>query len=249
MSVQRTSNPVLSDRVLQQFSFAEESTTMTANGMVLKTTIALAGVMLTAGLAWIQIQQGAAPGPFMYGGAIAGLILALITSFKPTLAPYTTPVYALAEGAFLGAFSVLTQSRFPDTPIVFQAVCLTFGTLFVMLICYQTGVIRVTAKLRAGIVVATGAIFLLYLVSFVLHFFGISMPLIHGSGPVGIGFSLFVVGLAAFNLLLDFDLVDRLVAQRAPKAMEWYAAFALLVTLIWLYVEILRLLSKLNRRD
>ncbi|MCH2201754.1 MAG: Bax inhibitor-1/YccA family protein [Fuerstiella sp.] len=249
MSALRTSNPVFSDRVLQQFSFAEESTTMTANGTVLKTTIALAAVMLTAGIAWINIQQGAAPAPYLYGGMIVGLVLALITSFKPALAPYTTPVYALAEGAFLGAISVFIQSRFPETPIVFQAVCLTFGTLFVMLICYQTRVIRVTDKLRSGIVVATGAICLLYLVSFVLSFFGTSVPFIHGSGLVGIGFSLFVVGLAAFNLLLDFDLVDRLVAQRAPKAMEWYAAFALLVTLIWLYIEILRLLSKLNRRD
>jgi uncharacterized YccA/Bax inhibitor family protein len=244
----RTSNPAFGENVLREISFTDESTTMTVNGMVTKTVIALAGVVLTAGMTWIHYQNGGNIMPHLAGGVIIGLIMALTTCFKPAMAPYTTPVYALAEGCVLGAISAITAAQYPQVNIVFQACCLTFGTLFVMLIIYQTGVIRVTDRLRAGITAATGAIFLLYLVSFVLGFFGVSIPFIHGSSWMGIGFSLFVVGLAAFNLLLDFDMVDRMVAQRAPKAMEWFAAFALMVTLVWLYIEILRLLSKLQGR-
>jgi len=260
MRAMQSSNPALSGRVLEQFTFGEESTTMTVNGMVMKTVLALGGVMLTAGIAWFQFQKAAGAAndfaaaaqavmPLMIGGLVVGLITAIITMFKPIWAPYTTPVYALAEGLFLGSISAIISANFPTVPIVFQACCLTFGTLFVMLICYQTGVIRVTEKLRSGIMAATGGVALLYFATMLLGFFGIQIPYIHSSGLIGIGFSVFVVGLAAFNLLLDFDLVDRLVAQRAPKAMEWYAAFALLVTLVWLYMEILRLLSKLNSRD
>lgn len=260
MRAMQSSNPALSGRVLEQLSFGEESTTMTVNGMVIKTLTALGGVILTAGIAWIQFQKAAGAAndlaagvqavmPFVIGGGIVGFITAIVTMFKPMWAPYTTPVYALAEGLFLGSVSAITSAQFPDVGIVFQACCLTFGTLAVMLVLYQTRVIRVTEKLRAGIMAATGAVCLLYVASMVLGFFGVSIPYIHTSSTIGIAFSLFVVGLAAFNLLLDFDLVDRLVAQRAPKAMEWYAAFALLVTLVWLYLEILRLLSKLNSRD
>ncbi|MEO2031829.1 MAG: Bax inhibitor-1/YccA family protein [Planctomycetaceae bacterium] len=246
----RTSNPAFGENVLREISFADESTTMTVNGMVTKTLMALTALMLTAGLAWIQFEKGGygAVQAYLWGGLAIGLVTSIATCIKPMWAPYTTPVYALAEGAFLGSLSAIISAQYPKVNIVFQACCLTFGTLFVMLIIYQTGVIRVTDRLRAGITAATGAIFLLYLVSFVLGFFGVSIPFIHGSGWLGIAFSLFVVGLAAFNLLLDFDMVDRLVAQRAPKAMEWFAAFALMVTLVWLYLEILRLLSKLQSR-
>ena len=246
----RTSNPAFGDRVLREISFTDESTTMTVNGMVIKTLVALAGVFLTAGMTWIHFQKGGNVMPHMIGGGIVGFVVAIATVFKPTWAPYTTPVYALAEGCFLGGISAIIARAYPQVDIVFQACCLTFGTLFVMLIAYQTGLIKVTERLRSCVMAATGAIMLLYSVSFVLGFFGVTVPYIHGSGKIGIAFSLFVVGLAAFNLLLDFDLVDRLVAQRAPKAMEWYAAFALLLTLVWLYMEILRLLMKLqNRRD
>ncbi len=248
----RSSNPVLSDGVLQNVTFADESaTTMTVQGVVLKTILALLGVLLTAGISWIQFSRGGYPAvvPLMTGGLIAGLITSLITVFRPAWAPFTTPLYALAEGAFLGGISAIIAAAYPQVSIIPQACALTFGTLFVMLICYQSGIIRVTEKLRAGIVVATGAVALLYLVTFVLSIFGVAVPYIHSAGPIGIAFSVFVTGLAAFNLLLDFDLVDRLVAQRAPKQMEWYAAFALLVTLVWLYLEILRLLSKLQSRD
>ncbi|MEZ6127561.1 MAG: Bax inhibitor-1/YccA family protein [Planctomycetaceae bacterium] len=254
----RSSNPVLTDSVFQNFEDYGDSTTMTVTGTAVKTLIALVLAFLTAGFVWFKFEQlgGANAGPqafeaimpWLLGGLVVGLVTSLATMFKPNWAAYTTPVYALAEGCFLGGLSAVVQSQFPDVPIVFQALGLTFGTAFAMMTLYQTGMIQVTEKLRAGVMAATGAIALLYLVSFALSFFGVQVPYIHGSGPIGIGFSLFVVGLAAFNLLLDFDLIERLAAQRAPKHMEWYGAFALMVTLVWLYIEILRLLSKLNRR-
>ena len=252
----RSNNPALGESVFRNFESYGDSTTMTATGTAVKTIIALGLVMLTAGYTWLQFKQagGIAAGgaqaimPLLMGGVIVGLITALVTMFKKTWAPFTTPVYALAEGCVLGGLSAIVASRFPQVPIVFQACCLTFGTLFVMLVGYQTGVIKVGEKFRAGVTAATGAIALVYLVSFVMRLFDATIPYIHGSTGVGIAFSVFVVVLAALNLVLDFDLIDRLVANRAPKYMEWYAAFALLMTLIWLYIEILRLLSKLNRR-
>ena len=262
----RSSNPVLGESVFRNFEEYGDTSTMTVTGTAPKTLIALLLAFLTAGYVWFKfeaavkvqpkdagielaMQAGAeAIMPWMIGGLVVGLVLSLATMFKPVWAAYTTPVYALAEGCFLGGISAIVQAQFPGVPIVFQALGLTFGTAFVMMVLYQTGMIKVTEKLRAGVMAATGAIALLYLISFGMSMFGMSVPYIHGSGMIGIGFSVFVVGLAAFNLLLDFDLIDRLSAQRAPKHMEWYGAFALMVTLVWLYIEILRLLSKLNRR-
>ncbi|MGB1126144.1 MAG: Bax inhibitor-1/YccA family protein [Phycisphaeraceae bacterium] len=194
--------------------------------------------------------------PWMLGGVIGGLIFALITIFKPQAAPVTAPIYAALEGLFLGAVSAFYEASFgtqngqagPFSGIVVQAVALTMAVTFVMLALYGTRVIRVTEKLRAGIIAATGAVVLVYLASFVMGFFGVEMPYLHSNGPIGIGISLVIVGIAAFNLLLDFDLIERGVRGGAPKYMEWYAGFALLVTLVWLYLEILRLLSKLRSR-
>ena len=245
----RSSNPALSGSVFQNFESYGDSTTMTVSGTATKTLVAIMLAFLTAGYTFLQFQQGANITPYLWGGLIVGLVAAIATMFKPTWAAITTPIYALAEGFFLGGISAIVQMQFPQQPIVFQACGLTFGVLFIMLVLYQTGVIKVTQKLRMAVVAATGAIALLYLASFVLGFFNVRIGFIHDAGPLGIGFSLFVVGLAAFNLLLDFDLIDRLTANGAPKHMEWYGAFALMVTLVWLYIEILRLLSKLNRRD
>ncbi len=245
----RSSNPALSGNVFQNIDFGAESTRMTITGTALKTVIALMLAFLTAGFTFIKFQQGQNVIPYLIGGVIVGLIAFMVTMFKQEWAPITTPVYALAEGFFLGGISAMIQSRFPQVPIVFQACGLTLGVLFIMLVLYQTGIIKVTDKLRMGIVACTGAIALLYLVSFALSFFGMPIAFIHNAEPMGIAFSVFVVGLAAFNLLLDFDLIDRMASQGAPKYMEWYGAFALMVTLVWLYMEILRLLSKLNRRD
>jgi uncharacterized YccA/Bax inhibitor family protein len=186
--------------------------------------------------------------PLAYGGAIAGLILAVITSFKPAWAMITGSLYALAEGLFLGAISAIFEARFPG--IALSAAGCTVGTLAGLLIAYQSGLIRATENFKLGVFAATAGIAIFYLVSMVLGFFGIHIPYIHQSGPIGIAFSAFVVIIAALNLVLDFDFIERGVAGGAPKHMEWYAAFGLLVTLVWLYIEILRLLSKImGRRD
>ncbi len=173
-------------------------------------------------------------------------MVALVTAFKREWAPVTTPIYALLEGLFLGGLSLLYEQQFPG--IVMNAVGLTFGTLAALLLAYRSGLIKATENFKLGIFAATGGIALLYLVSMGLGFFGIRIPLIHGSGVIGIGFSLFVVGIAALNLVLDFDFIERGAESGAPKYMEWYGAFGLLVTLIWLYIEILRLLAKLQSR-
>jgi uncharacterized YccA/Bax inhibitor family protein len=183
---------------------------------------------------------------YAIGGAIGGLILALVTVFKKEWSPVTAPMYALVEGLFLGSISALFNAKFPG--IVMQAVMLTFGTLFVMLAAYRSGLIKVTENFKLGVVAATGGIALLYLASFVLSFFNINVPVIHEASWLGIAFSLFVVVVAALNLVLDFDFIETGADARAPKYMEWYAGIGLLVTLVWLYLELLRLISKINRR-
>jgi uncharacterized YccA/Bax inhibitor family protein len=182
--------------------------------------------------------------PWLILSWIGGLVLAIVTIFKPKVARITAPLYALAQGLMLGAISHIYEVDFNG--IVLQAIGLTIGVFVMMLVLYATGTIKVTDRLRTGIIAATGAVFLVYLVSIVLSFFGVDVPMIHDAGPIGIGFSLLVVGIAAFNLLLDFDFIERGVAMGAPKYMEWFGAFGLMVTLIWLYLEILRLLGKLR---
>lgn len=228
---------------------------MTLGGTVNKTGLLLLLCVITAAFAWNQaIVVGAdglptvAPGAtgYMLGGAIGGFILAMITIFKKTWAPVTAPLYALVEGFFLGAISAVFEMKYNG--IVFQAVLLTFGTLFALLMAYRSGVIRATENFKLGVVAATGGIALIYLATIVLGFFNINIPYIHESGLIGIGFSLFVVVIAALNLVLDFDFIETGVEQGAPKYMEWYGAFGLMVTLVWLYLEFLRLLSKLQQR-
>jgi uncharacterized YccA/Bax inhibitor family protein len=158
----------------------------------------------------------------------------------------TGPIYALLEGLFLGGISAVLNAQMPG--IVIQAVGLTFGTLACLLVAYRTGIIKAAENFKLGVVAATGGICLLYMVSIVMGFFGGSIPMIHSSSPMGIGFSLFVVVIAALNLVLDFDFIEQGAEHGAPKYMEWYAAFGLMVTLVWLYLEILRLLAKLNSR-
>jgi uncharacterized YccA/Bax inhibitor family protein len=182
----------------------------------------------------------------LFIGLIGGFVVALITTFKQAWAPVTAPIYALLEGLVLGGISAFLNAAYPG--IAIQAVCLTFGTLLVLLLAYRSGLIPVTAKLRMGIVAATGGICLFYFLQILLGFFGIQFASINGSGIIGIGFSLFVVAIAALNLVLDFDFIERGAAAGAPKYMEWYGAFGIIVTLVWLYLEILRLLSKLRRR-
>jgi len=251
-----TSNPAFSKDIFpgyEQVYGVPRSTTMTVQGTVGKTFVLLAILGITAAWAWNAIADGSIAMGVVAFSAIGGFIVAMITIFKPTAAPVTAPIYAAFEGVFLGAISQLVQLQTADKypqygGIVMQAVSLTCGVLFIMLFVYATRLIRVTAKLQMGIVVATSALALFYLVSILLRLFGVEVPLVFSSSPIGIGFSLFVVGLAAFNLLLDFDFIENAAHHEAPKYMEWYGAFGLMVTLVWLYLEILRLLQKLGDR-
>ncbi|PZS98273.1 MULTISPECIES: Bax inhibitor-1/YccA family protein [Stenotrophomonas] len=251
----RSGNPALSESTFLDLASGSVVTSpdqaMTLNGTVNKTGFLLLLTVLTAAFAWNQSideydQVMDAAKVYAMGGAIGGLVLALVTVFKKEWSPVTAPMYALVEGLFLGAISAVFNAKFPG--IVFQAVLLTFGTLFALLIAYRSGVIKATENFKMGVVAATGGIALLYLASFVLGFFNIDVPVIHDSSWLGIAFSLFVVVVAALNLVLDFDFIETGVAQRAPKYMEWYGAFGLMVTLVWLYVEFLRLLSKIQQR-
>ncbi len=242
----KTSNPAFATNAFQQYDYAAPgAATMTVQGAVSKTFLLLAILSATALWSWSQAADGNVSGALIGGAAIGGFVVAMITIFRPTVAPWTAPVYAALEGVFLGALSQLIEQRYYKG-IAIQAVGLTTSTLFVMLTLYVTRTIRVTDKLRAGIMAATGALCLVYLVTWVLHMFGVPVPFIHAGGKVGILFSLFVVGLAAFNLLLDFDMIEQGAASNAPRSMEWYGAFGLMVTLIWLYLEVLRLLSKIS---
>jgi uncharacterized YccA/Bax inhibitor family protein len=250
----RTSNPALSTNVFG-WSAARPGygqaygQAMTVNGTVNKTFVLLLCTLLTAAWTWDRFfttRDLASISPYMMIGAIGGFVLALVTTFKRDWSPVTAPIYALLEGLFLGAFSALLELRFRG--IAMQAVALTFGTCACMLIAYRTGLIRVTQKFALGVAAATGGIALVYIVSMVLGFFGVQVPLVYSNSPIGILFSLFVVGIAALNLVLDFSFIEQGADRGAPKYMEWYSAFALMVTLIWLYLEMIRLLSKFRER-
>lgn len=252
----RSGNPTLKDSTFLDLGsgsvVTSDGNVMTLNGTVNKTAMLLVLTMLTAAFAWSQAltpQGELAPGfnVYVWGGAIGGFVIAMVTVFKKTWAPVTAPLYALVEGFFLGAISAMYNHLYEG--IVIQAVMLTFGTLFALLMAYRSGLIKATENFKLGVVAATGGIMLVYLATIVLRMFGINMPMIHDNGIVGIGFSLFVIVIAALNLVLDFDFIETGVEQRAPKYMEWYGAFGLMVTLVWLYIEFLRLLAKLQSRN
>jgi len=218
---------------------------MTINGTINKILLLLVGVFLSAGFSWSYITSN--PNmlyPFLIGGGIVGFILVLVGTFNPGAARWAAPVYAFAEGVFLGALSLVFNSMFPG--LVMNAIVLTILVFVTMLMLFRTGIIKVTAKLRAGIIAATIAIAAAYFINFLLSMFGVSIPMIHSGGTFGIIFNLVVVGIAAFNLLLDFDFITRGANQGINKKYEWVAALGLLVTLVWLYVELMRLLSRLR---
>ena len=244
-------NPLLNERAFRRVDQLVRTAgeVMTIEGVINKTALLLLLVAGAATWVWTRYFQTLDPAtvmPYLWAGLIVGLVAALVTIFLPAWARISAPVYAAAQGLALGAISAFYEQQLHG--IVFQAIGLTFGVLAVMLIAYRTGVIKVTDRFRTIVVAATGAIALLYLVSIVLSFFNVSIPFIHQGGTFGIVFSLIVVGIAAMNLALDFDFIQRGVEHGAPKVMEWYAAFGLMVTLIWLYLEILRLLAKIRRR-
>jgi len=249
MALIKTSNPALNEKIFQGQPVALEDA-MTLDGTVNKTGILLLCAIATAAFAWhtfMQDHSSAAVLPMLWGGMIGGFIFALITIFKKEWAPFTAPIYSLLEGLVLGSISAVLELRYPG--IAMQSVAMTLGVLFVMLLAYRSHLIPVTQKLRLGIVAATGAIALFYIAEIVLSFFGIQFASINGSGVIGIGFSIVVVIIASLNLVLDFDFIESGVQARAPKYMEWYGAFGLMVTLVWLYLEIIRLLSKVRSRN
>jgi uncharacterized YccA/Bax inhibitor family protein len=265
------SNPALSDAAFERIAESEagwaatteqrvadehaappvtRTDTMTVNGTVWATA-ALLVLLVGAGVyGWNQVditqEEVTFPG-WIFPVALVGFGVAMVTCFKPNLARFTGPIYALLEGVFLGAISGLYNEAWNG--IAYQAVALTIGVFAVMLFLYATRIIKVTEKLRMGIFAATGAVCLVYLANLIFSLFGADLPFLHDTGPIGIAISLAIVGVAAFNLLLDFDFVERGVAAGAPAKVEWYAAFGLLVTVVWLYLELLRLLAILQGRD
>ena len=261
MPLFKTSNPALSDKAfggdsnnsygsgISQYGGASTAS-MTLNGTVNKTGILLILAVVSAAFTWNQFAATHDPASVsleMMVGVFGGFIFALITIFKREWAPVTAPIYALLEGLFLGAISAMLDLRYPG--IAIQAVGLTFGVLLVMLMVYSSGLIKVTQRFYIGVAAATGGIAVFYLVQMVLGMFGVRLLAVNNSSPLSIGISLFVVVIAALNLVLDFDFIQRGVNAGAPKYMEWYGAFGLMVTMVWLYLEILRLLSKLRSRN
>lgn len=246
----RSGNPALSDKTLKRvMAYGDTTGVMTLDGTVNKAGFLLFCVLLTACWTWYEFYQSVQPDPaaimtYVWVGFIGGFIAALATIFKPTWAPVSAPIYALLEGFAIGGLSAIMELQFPG--IVIQAVGLTFGVFLALLVAYKSGLIRATENFKLGVVAATGGIFIVYLATMIMGFFGWQVPYIHGNGPIGIGFSLVVVVIASLNLVLDFDFIEQGAARGFPKYMEWYGAFGLIVTLVWLYLEMLRLLSKLR---
>ena len=249
MNITRSANPALNKKTFSNTGATSSEGTMTIQGTVNKVFIMLFLVVIAASYTWklMDAQNPSALTGYMIGGAIGGFIVAIITVFKKTWAPITAPIYAVLEGLFLGGISAFFEAKYPG--IVINAVSLTFGTLFSLLFAYKSGLIKVTENFRLGVVAATGGIAFAYFFSFILGMFGINLGFIHGNGIVSIGISLVVVVVAAMNLVLDFDFIESGAEAGAPKYMEWFGAFGLIVTLVWLYLEFLRLLAKLSSRN
>jgi uncharacterized YccA/Bax inhibitor family protein len=242
----RSNNPVLKEKAFAGPIVGGEA--MTIQGTVNKTGLLLFFVIVTAAWTWGLSHSNTpeAAFPWMIGGALGGFAVALVTIFKKEWSPITAPIYALLEGLFLGGMSALFEKSYPG--IATQAVALTFGVLFVLLLAYKTGLVRATRGFKLGVIAATGAIAVVYLVNIVMTmFFHTGISILQSSTPLGIGISVVIVIVAALNLILDFDMIETGAKIGAPKYMEWYGAFGLMVTLIWLYLEILRLLGKTRR--
>jgi uncharacterized YccA/Bax inhibitor family protein len=244
----KSSNPTLADDTFSRYGTATKDTgVMTIGGTVNKIGILLLLVICSAVWTWnlyFQALDAAVVYPWLMVGSIGGLIVAIVTVFKKEWAYITAPIYAILKGLALGAISAIYEAAYQG--LVMQAVALTFCTLFALLVVYKTGIIKVTENFKLIVASATAGIALVYLLSWILGMFNINMPFIHENGIIGIGFSLVVVAVAALNLVMDFDFIEGGANEQAPKFLEWYAAFGLIVTLIWLYLEFLRLLSKLR---
>ncbi|MDB5348737.1 MAG: rane protein [Schlesneria sp.] len=248
----RSGNPVLNASKFASMAADSYggSNTMTIRGTATKTLILLGLCTGMASLTWGMVygQNAQQAMPWMIGGMIGALVLGLTTSFVPKWSPVTAPLYAMAEGLLLGGISAMFERQFQG--IVFQALLATFGTTFALLMAYQTGIVKATENFKLGVIAATGGIAIMYLAMFVLRAFGIGQFSLAAMGGWGIAISAVVVIVAALNLVLDFDYIEQAAHQGAPKYCEWYGAYGLMVTLVWLYIEILRLLVLIaGRRD
>ncbi|WP_408007596.1 Bax inhibitor-1/YccA family protein [Pseudalkalibacillus sp. A8] len=242
----RSSNPSLNDKTFRRFQgTASEGNAMTIGGAVNRTFILLVVLMGSAFYSWNQYFSGDTVQHLLWIGILGGLIMALVTAFIPKVSPITAPAYALLKGLAIGSLSAIYESQYSG--ITLQAALLTISTLLAMLLLYKTGAIKVTKNFRIGVISATMGIFFVYLINIILRFFGMNVPFLHDTGLVGIIISLVIVTVAALNLVLDFDFIESGARQQVPKYMEWYAGFGLLVTLVWLYIEMLRLLAKIRR--
>ncbi len=250
-SLMRTANPALNANTFTSLDYAGgETDAMTLQGTVNKTGILLLLTIVSAVWVWnlfFTSLNPAAVMPWVAVGAIGGFVVGLVTAFKKNWSAVTAPLYAVLEGLTLGGISSILEMQFPG--IVIEAVALTFGTLLCLLVAYRSGLIRPSENFKLGVASATGAIALFYFATMILGFFGVNVSFFYGNSLLSIGISVVIVIIAALNLVLDFDFIEAGAANGAPKYMEWYSAFGLLVTLVWLYIEILRLLAKLRSRD
>lgn len=240
-----SSNPAFKEELIRRHADAnalEGHQSMTVNGAINKTFI-LTFILIGTAIFGYGITNPI----IMWGSAIVGLIVVIAASFKTEWSPILAPIYAAFEGIFIGTISAMYAAQFSG--IVFQAVSLTVAILFAMLFIYKTGIITVTNKFRTGVMMATAGVLLVYVLTWVLSFFGIHMPFIHEGGIMGIGISLVIIGIASMNLLLDFDNFEKGESYGAPEYMEWYFGMGLLITLVWIYIELLRLLAKISSRD
>ena len=246
----RSSNPVMTGRIYEKAGHAVAGgSVMTISGTINKIGLLLLLVIAAAAYTWNMVM-GADPGragTLAIIGGIGGFIMAMVTVFRPKSSPITAPIYAILEGLLLGALSAMINASYPG--VAFQAVLLTIGTLFTMLFLYRSGRIRATPKFRRGVMMATGAVFFAYMISWIMGLLGMPVGFMHSSGPLGIVINLVIIVIAALNLIMDFDFIEKGSASGAPKFMEWYGAFGLIVTLIWLYIEFLRLLSRFAGRN
>jgi uncharacterized YccA/Bax inhibitor family protein len=251
MAIFKSSNPALNEKVFREITITDSTEVMTVRGTMNKLGLMMLLVMAGAFYTWSGFSKGQNVQPLMFIGLIGGFVVAIVMAFKKQWAGYLAPAYAILEGIFLGAISAMYnyvfEAKMPN--IITNAVGLTLATGFAMFLLYNFRVIRVTERFRSIILTATAGIAIFYLIVMALRMFGVNVSFMHDSSPLGIGISLFVVAIAALNLIVDFDMIEAGANARAPKFMEWYGAFGLLVTLVWLYLEILRLLSRFASRD
>jgi uncharacterized YccA/Bax inhibitor family protein len=250
MALFKSGNPALQEKMFQNTIIIPGEDAMTKRGALNKFFFLFLMVMAAASFTWNAFAQGKDVFPWMVGAAIGGFVVALVIIFKKEWSAYLAPAYGLLEGVFVGGISAVYNNAFQKVApgIVMQAVGLTFGVVIAMYLLYNFGVIKATQRFKSIVFTATAGVAIFYLIAMVLRMFGVDMPFIHEGSNLGIIFSLVIVGIAAMNLIIDFDMIDQGAAAGAPKYMEWYCAFGLLVTIVWLYIEILRLLSKFASR-